>query len=97
MQQKNHESIYFDDPDIQIKAVEAHGISDTESYLYQIGFTDSAGNEVESYNPRNTSIPTTKFQLGENEELIGVYGVKNKRSWLTSFGFIVKVTTETLD
>ena len=32
-----------------------------------------------------------EFWLKENEELIGVYGVKDQQDWLTGFGFIVKV------
>ena len=33
-------------------------------------------------------------ELGENEDLIGVYGVKDRENWITTFGFIVKVNIE---
>ena len=61
---------------------------------------DSEGNEVYVYNPTNDSgitTRTTTYQLGENEELIGVYGVNEPptdqlvKTYLSSFGFIVKV------
>ena len=64
---------------------------DENRYIYRIRFMDSAGREVYVYNPINVSVTTTSYQLGVNEELIGVYGVKNRNSWFTSFGFIVKV------
>jgi len=66
---------------------------DTGSYTYRIRFIDDAGNEVYAYNPSNTLVQTTSIQLRDNEELIGVYGVKDKWSWFSSFGFIVKVNT----
>lgn len=77
-QQANHETINFD-PNIPIRAVEAFDISHhTGSYTYRIRFMDSEGNEVYAYNPRNTTVKTTSYQILENEELIGIYGVKNK-------------------
>ena len=44
------------------------------------------------YDPTN-HITTSKVEisLADNEELIGVYGVKDKRAYFTSLGFIVKV------
>ena len=57
-------------------------------------FMDNAGKVVYEYNPTNISGATTSYQLGENEELIGVYGVYGVREhyyWISSFGFIVKV------
>ena len=32
--------------------------------------------------------------LKKDEAIIGVYGVKNKRSWITSLGFVVWDTSE---
>ena len=73
--------------------MEAFDSGHNTGYTYSIGFLDSAGTRVYDYNPSNSNIPTKKYQLGYNEELIGVYGVKDKKSWFTSFGFIVKVNT----
>ena len=52
---------------------------------------DSTGNEVYAYNPKNTTVQTATYRLQENEELIGIYGVKDKSQWFSSFGFIVKM------
>ena len=52
---------------------------------------DEAGNEVSVYNPSNDTHNTTSYRLNYDEELIGVYGVKDKRSYFSGFGFIVKV------
>ena len=52
---------------------------------------DSAGRVVYEFNPSNHSRSTTSYELGEKEELIGVYGVMNNFNWFSSFGFIVKV------
>ena len=58
----------------------------------KIRFMDGSGNEVYVYNPTNHQHSTTSYhQLSENEELIGVYGVKDMWEYFTSFGFIVKV------
>ena len=35
--------------------------------------------------------PGKEHQLGDNEELIGVYGIKDKSEYFSAFGFIVKV------
>ena len=32
-----------------------------------------------------------KYDIGENEEIIGVYGHKESNRWFDNFGFIVKV------
>ena len=90
-EQANHETISFD-PSIPIRAVAAMDVfHDTGSYSYRIRFMDSAGNEVYAYNPSNATVPTTTYQIGKNEELIGIYGVKGTSEWLSSFGFIVKM------
>ena len=52
---------------------------------------NDAGNEVYAFNPTDDTPKTTAYRLRDNEELIGVYGVKDKRSYFSSFGFIVKV------
>ena len=54
---------------------------------------DANGNEVKSYNPHGLGRGVIEHSLAENEELVGVYGVYNKRnSWyyFKSFGFLVR-------
>ena len=59
-------------------------------YTYSIYFLDGAGNEVYSYKPGTKSKNGPAFDIAENEEIFGVYGVKDKKNYFTSFGFIVK-------
>ena len=33
---------------------------------------------------------TKIFKLNENQQLIGIYGVKEKLSYITSFGFLIR-------
>jgi len=73
-----------------IKRVEAHEGAD---WVYRIDFLAADGSIVHSYNHGNSSNKVTAFDIGSNEELIGVYGVKDKSNYFTSFGFIVKVKT----
>ena len=79
------------DPNTPIRAVSARDIKD---YTGNIKFLDSRENELYSYNPGSWRSKTVTHQIAENEELIGVYGVKDKEAYLTSFGFIVKVKKE---
>ena len=80
------ETINFD-PDTPIREVAAH---DGKYWTAQIIFMENAGKEFYAYNPSNATQKTTAYRLGENEELIGVYGLKDKSSYFSSFGFIVK-------
>ena len=64
--------------------------------MYRIRFFDGAGTEVFIYNPTNYNNACIKHQIAENEEIIGVYGVKTHPdypdiAYFHSFGFIVKV------
>ena len=54
-------------------------------------FLDKNFYEIESYNPVDLQRDGPIHEIADNEELIGVYGVRNKKYYLTSFGFIVKV------
>ena len=55
-------------------------------------FLDKGGKLIDKYNPMNHRVHEgTKYELQENEELIGVYGVKDLAEYFNSFGFIVKV------
>ena len=62
-----------------------------DDYTNCIFFLDIAGNEVASYDPDvNISKDGLAFDIAENEEIFGVYGVKDKEDYFTSFGFIVR-------
>ena len=39
-------------------------------------------------------MPGDERDIAENEELIGVYGEKDKQDYITSFGFVVKVNSK---
>ena len=54
-------------------------------------FLSKDGNEIAAYNPRNLERNGPIYDIADNEDLIGVYGVKDKRNFFSSFGFIVKV------
>ena len=54
-------------------------------------FLDKNGGVIDHYNPNNRARQGNIHEIAENEELIGVYGVRNKAEWLSTFGFIVKV------
>jgi len=64
--------------------------SNGADFTHSIFFLDGAGNEVYSYNQGNQSKEGPSFDIAENEEIFGVYGVKDKKDSFTSFGFIVK-------
>ena len=55
----------------------------------QIGFL-SAGDMIDEYNPKeNNSKWGATYEVGADQEIIGVYGNTDKR-WFSNFGFIVK-------
>ena len=55
-------------------------------------FLDKNGAEIDFYNPCNNPRGGPIHEIADNEELIGVYGVRNKnKNNLSTFGFIVKV------
>ena len=63
-----------------------------ENLLYSFNATRGSRNTDNDYNlSRTANANFQTFEIGDNEELIGVYGVAGKESWITSFGFIVKV------
>ena len=68
--------------------------SATWRYLTSIRFLDRNEDEVGVYNPRNYTYPECEQVIKENEELFGVYGVKGKKKYFTTFGFIVKVRND---
>ena len=94
----NEEKISFK-PDNSIREVGAcTGPSSISIQLLR--FYDSTGNKVYEYNPYNSEcgerrVPEEiRHEIADNEELIGVYGVKEKKNWLSNFGFIVKTKSE---
>ena len=54
-------------------------------------FLDKNGGEIGFYDPDDHLRDGLIREIGDDEELIGVYGVRNKKHYFTSFGFIVKV------
>ena len=55
---------------------------------------DKQGSQVSIYDPKdfiNKYPGGQEHHLSDNEELIGVYGEKDKFDCFSSFGFIVKV------
>ena len=54
-------------------------------------FYDDDGKLLSEYNPYGRDEQCTYHEVGVNEELVGVYGVKDKQSYFYSFGFIVRV------
>ena len=59
-------------------------------YTCDIKFFDSDNTELLSVRP-GPYLPIVSHAIGPNEKLIGVYGVKRPDSYMTSFGFLVKV------
>ena len=54
-------------------------------------FWDAKGDKICEYNPSDSKLGQSKHRVEENEELIGVYGVKGMDNEFTCFGFLVKV------
>jgi len=84
----NHETISFD-PNKPISSVRAMDLSNG---AWNLKFFDNKGEEFTEYSTSFTVWDTSEYEIGEDEEIIGVYGVKNEREdKLSSFGFILKV------
>ena len=56
-----------------------------------VGFFNENGELVTCYDPEGYGfeVNTEERHLESGEELIGVYGVKNRQKWFTSLGFLV--------
>ena len=59
-------------------------------YVHRIWFFDKDNRKIQLHNPTGKKESGPTFKIGEDEELIGVYGVMNKRNYLTSLGFLLK-------
>ena len=60
--------------------------------IWKVRFQDINEIDIYEYNPRACISDGTRYEVQEDEELIGVYGVVDKTvGKLTSLGFIVKI------
>ena len=61
--------------------------------VHRVTFIDKKEAAIYSFNPANQERSGPIHRIEDNEELIGVYGVRNKFACnsFSSFGFIVKV------
>ena len=80
-------TIHFDANRPPVKSVQANAGTDV---LICLAFYDKNKKKIDSYNPDDYSIDGPIHKIAENEELIGVYGVKEDEDF-SSFGFIVRV------
>ena len=87
LQQYRHKVINFDACS-RVQKVQAIGC---KYGVFRVTFLDNKSDEIDSYNPRNRAREGTVHEIKDNEELIGVYGVKDKDQYFTKFGFIVRV------
>ena len=89
--ESNPKTIEFDSTPIRtVSAADEQDHDFEDGNMHRIKFLDGVGNQVFIYENGYTG-QETEHQIRENEELIGVYGVKNKNLFFTSFGFILKV------
>ena len=78
-----------------VKAVRAREyVHATNGCLWRMSFMDIKSYELCTYNPRHYGDEQKEHKLGENEEIIGVYGIPGKKyNCFLSLGFIVRVKT----
>lgn len=82
-------TIYFD-ANRPVRSVQAR--DDNSDFIYRVTFADKDRRDIDCYNPNIWNKDGIKTHaIAENEDLIGVYGVRNKEHWFTSFGFMVRV------
>ena len=75
-----------------VKSVYGRDRDGNKNFIARIDFMDKNGSQIVqvfSYGTRKGE--GNEHLIGDNESLIGFYGVKDKENWFTSFGFIVKV------
>ena len=79
-------------PSRPVKAIAAQD-ADPKSLTKRMIFYDDDGEKISQWpKESDNGISCMKMhQLAENEDLIGVYGVKGLDDCLSSFGFIVRV------
>ena len=76
------------DRENKISAVQAN-----VDYTIPLGmaFLDSQDNKLYEYKHDPYSYDIEKYDIGQNEEIIGIYGHGKTQRWFNSLGFIVKV------
>ena len=56
-----------------------------------IRFNNEKRKKIDEYKPARMGYYARIHNIGENEEIIGVYGHNQSETYFNSFGFIVKV------
>ena len=74
-----------------VKKVIATSNSNPWRFITALKFIDKDEEEICSYNPHERNDPILEQTMREDEEIFGVFGVMGKCSYLTTFGFIVKI------
>ena len=90
----NSSKRFYFDPNVSIGKVE---VKEFDMYtICSLTFYDRSGTEIDAYTLQvdpfyvnNNDTTTNSYELKENEEIVGVYGVKTP-SEVVGFGFIVK-------
>ena len=88
VEHKDPKTIWFKAGNPIRKVQQSH--SGDVNYIYSIYFLDKANDEIANYNPGDNDKNGPVFDIDQNEEIFGVYGVKDKYDYFTSFGFIVR-------
>lgn len=66
------------DPNRRARVVMAHDMEGEGSYAVCLKLLDGFGCPVGEFNPGGYDCECTRYEIKENEELIGIYGVKDK-------------------
>ena len=76
-------------------------LNENNRAIVGITFLDSEGGEIGKFDPGfegdQRQIRIEERTLDENQELVGIYGVKDESKNITTFGFITKVNRERQD
>lgn len=89
---EGHQTMRFDLKQA-IKKVQGADQNGSLPCIYRLSLMDKDDKQLRAYDPCNSIglYAGQVHQLGDNEELIGVYGQLQQNSFLSAFGFIVKV------
>ena len=84
------------DETMDIKKIAGADKNRQNNYINGVKFMSKDDKQVSVYDPEDKmrAVAVTVHTLGDNEELIGVYGKKKDNRYLEAFGFIVKVADE---
>lgn len=76
----------------QASAIRKIQVKTSTNMINAIAFLDKDGQKIESYEAQESDgLEESNIELGPNEEIFGVYGVKDSSDHFTSFGFIAKI------